>query len=120
MLYLYRRNCSAHSFWSSPVFDLVYDGVLGAGGDRSWVHCAQRLWSNRLSLDCCCVQVLTQQQPQLLVFLSEVCLVLPQSFSPQHSTVESPQQLLQLRELTRHLEDKGQKSGGWASCYYGD
>lgn len=105
---------------SSPVFDLVYNGVLGAGGDGSRVRCAQRLWSDGLSLGWCRVQVLTQQQPQLPVVLSEVVLVLPQSFSPQHSAVESPQQLLQLRELARHLEDRGRRSGGWASRCYGD
>lgn len=104
--------------------DLVYDGVLGAGGDGGRVRRAQRLWPDRPSLGCCCVQVLTQQQPQLLVFLSEVFFVLPQSFSPQHGAVEPPQQLLQLRELARHLEDGGQRSGGGGrgegSCCCGD
>lgn len=105
--------CSARWAWpywpSSPVCDLVYDGVLGAGGDGGRVRRAQRLWSDRLTLG---VQVPTQQQPQLLVFLSEVFFVLPQSFSPQHGAVEPPQQLLQLRGLARHLEDGGQRSGG--------
>lgn len=100
------------AYWSSPLLDLVENGVLGAGGHRSRVRCVQQLRSNGLSLDCRCVQVLTQQQPQLLVFPSEVVLLLPQSFSAQHGAVESPQQLPQLRELARRLEDRGQRSGG--------
>lgn len=94
----------------SPVLDPLGNDVLCAGGDWSRVHCIQWRRSNGLSIDRCCVQVLTQQQSQLLVFLSEVVLVLPQSLSLQHGAVEPPQQLLQLRELAWLLGGGGRRA----------
>lgn len=38
------------------------------------------------------VQVLTKQNPQLVVLLRQIVFVLPQSFSPQHSSVDAQHQ----------------------------
>lgn len=81
--------------------DIVASGGVRWGrGSRGLVHGEQIVSSvEGVAADRHGVQVLTKQEPQLLVFTAQIGLLFLQSFPLQHGSVDAPRHLLQLGYL---------------------